>query len=112
MAGFLPRLTALLGADATDVVSSDHGENASEHGLLDHQFSLHDTVLREPLLVRYPGGDGAGDECAQLVQSQHPFATVLALSGVHAGSTASNRVPSEPPRRSHRNHVTAQNPGP
>ena len=110
MAGFLPRLTALLGADATVVVSSDHGENVGEHGLLDHQFSLHDTVLRVPLLVRYPGGDGAGDECAQLVQWQDLFATVLALGGVDPGSTASSRVLPGPPGGSPRDVVLAEYP--
>ncbi len=36
------------------VVTSDHGENLGEHGLVDHQGSLHETVLRVPLLVAGP----------------------------------------------------------
>ena len=34
------------------VITSDHGENVCDHGLMDHQFSLHQTVLHVPLLVR------------------------------------------------------------
>ncbi|MBC8188122.1 MAG: sulfatase [Proteobacteria bacterium] len=36
------------------VVTSDHGEHFGEHGLLDHEFSVRDTVLRIPLVVHGP----------------------------------------------------------
>ena len=51
------------------VVTSDHGENIGDHGLMDHQCSLNDTVLRVPLLVRLPGASQRGrrDDLAQLV---------------------------------------------
>ena len=31
--------------DAALFVTSDHGENLGEHGLIEHQFSVHETVL-------------------------------------------------------------------
>jgi arylsulfatase A-like enzyme len=37
------------------VVTSDHGEHLGEHRLLDHEFSVHDAVLRIPLVVHGPG---------------------------------------------------------
>ncbi len=37
------------------VVTSDHGEHFGEHRLLDHEFSVRDTVLRIPLVVHGPG---------------------------------------------------------
>ena len=37
------------------VVTADHGENLGEHNLLWHFFSLHDTLIRVPLIVRSPG---------------------------------------------------------
>jgi arylsulfatase A-like enzyme len=49
-------------------ITSDHGENLGEHGAMDHQASLHDTVLRIPFLVRFPGRDRTGSrpDMAQL----------------------------------------------
>jgi arylsulfatase A-like enzyme len=38
------------------VVTSDHGENLGDHGLMDHQFSVHETLLRVPLVIRDPTG--------------------------------------------------------
>lgn len=40
--------------DCIVVVTSDHGENLGEHGLVDHQASLHESVLRVPLFVTGP----------------------------------------------------------
>ena len=37
------------------VVTSDHGELLGEHGLTGHEFSVHEELLRVPLLVRLPG---------------------------------------------------------
>ncbi|MHC5210745.1 MAG: sulfatase [Planctomycetota bacterium] len=42
------------------IVTSDHGEHLGEHGLLGHDFSLYDTVLRVPLVLRYPKALPAG----------------------------------------------------
>jgi arylsulfatase A-like enzyme len=36
------------------IITSDHGENIGEHGLMGHQYCLYDTVLRVPLIIRYP----------------------------------------------------------
>lgn len=33
------------------VVVSDHGENIGDHGLMDHQYSVHDTLIHVPLIV-------------------------------------------------------------
>lgn len=41
------------------VVTSDHGEAFFEHGELLHT-TIHEEVLRVPLLVRWPGGPGGG----------------------------------------------------
>ncbi len=43
------------------VVTADHGENLGEHGLMDHQFSLHQTLLHVPLVVRMSGGEPADE---------------------------------------------------
>lgn len=36
------------------IVVGDHGENIGDHGLMAHRFSVHDTLLHVPLIVRYP----------------------------------------------------------
>lgn len=51
----------------TIVITSDHGENVCDHGLMDHQFSLHQTVLHVPLLVRSADRSGAGSRVSGLV---------------------------------------------
>ena len=57
----LEAILALLGDQSASglvtVVTSDHGEHFGEHRLLDHEFSVRDTVLRIPLVVhgRAPG---------------------------------------------------------
>lgn len=46
--------------DAVLIVTSDHGENLGDHGLVDHQVSLHESVLRVPLILRGPGVPALG----------------------------------------------------
>jgi arylsulfatase A-like enzyme len=46
--------------DTITVITSDHGEHLGEHGLMDHQYSLSETLLRVPLAVRWPGREHAG----------------------------------------------------
>lgn len=36
------------------VVVGDHGENLGDHGRMAHRFSVHDTLLHVPLVVRHP----------------------------------------------------------
>jgi arylsulfatase A-like enzyme len=55
--------------DTVFVVTSDHGENIGDHGLMDHQYSLYDTLIHVPLVV--DGGSfangGVRDELVSLV---------------------------------------------
>ena len=36
------------------IITSDHGENLGEHGMIDHLFSMYDTTIHIPLIIRYP----------------------------------------------------------
>ena len=38
----------------TLIITADHGENIGEHGMVGHQFSFHDTLLRVPLIIYTP----------------------------------------------------------
>jgi arylsulfatase A-like enzyme len=94
---FLAELVAMLkthGLYETSVliVASDHGENLGEHDLIEHQFSVHETLLAVPLVIRAPGQlePGAHDEPVMLTDL---FATILDLARVEG-------VPGRPHSRS------------
>ena len=69
--------------DATCVaIVSDHGENLGEHGgLLDHCFSLHQTLLHVPLIIRYPPLFPKGLRLPALVSTTSLFRTILDEAG-------------------------------
>ncbi|MCU0727379.1 MAG: sulfatase-like hydrolase/transferase [Planctomycetes bacterium] len=68
--------------DTVFVVVADHGENLGEHGLVDHQGSLHRTVLHVPLVVRYPPRFPAGTVREELVRLEDLTPTILDLCGL------------------------------
>ncbi|MBI4560091.1 MAG: sulfatase [Candidatus Hydrogenedentes bacterium] len=59
------------------VVLSDHGENLGEHNLVDHVFSLNETLIQIPLIVHYAPGFASGGCDDRNVQISDLFATVL-----------------------------------
>ena len=67
------------------VFCSDHGENLGDHGLMDHMFSVHDSITSVPLIVRYPGETQRGTEHG-LVQTLDIFPTVASLVGRNGAS--------------------------
>jgi arylsulfatase A-like enzyme len=64
------------------IVMSDHGENIGEHALMAHRFSVHETLLRVPLIVRYPQVFPPGGRVEAYVQLTDIFPTILDLLGV------------------------------
>jgi arylsulfatase A-like enzyme len=70
--------------NAVIIVTSDHGENLGEHGFLDHQFGVFETLIDVPLVVRAPGRLAAGhrDDPVMLTDI---YDTVLELAGVEDG---------------------------
>ncbi|MGE3536306.1 MAG: sulfatase [Candidatus Tectimicrobiota bacterium] len=64
------------------IITSDHGENLGEHGLMSHAYSLHDTLLHVPLLVRYPACFPPGQRVQQQVQLTDLFPTILDVLGL------------------------------
>ena len=63
------------------IVTSDHGENLGDHGLVDHQFGVFETLLAVPLVIRAPGRMPAGERVDPVMLTD-VFATVLDLAGV------------------------------
>lgn len=68
--------------DTIVAVAGDHGENLGDHGLLDHKMSVHDTLLRVPLVIRYPRRIAAGRVVTAPVQMHDLYPTLLGLAGV------------------------------
>ena len=63
-------------------VTSDHGDEFLEHGRFGHSNNLLDVTLRVPLVVRFPGGAGAGRRLATPVGLVDLAPTLLAAAGV------------------------------
>ena len=70
--------------DTVLIVTSDHGENLGEHGMVDHVFSLYETTVRIPLLVRFPGVFPAGERVDEAVQIVDVYTTLASLAGLEA----------------------------
>ncbi|WP_255167310.1 sulfatase [Natrononativus amylolyticus] len=68
------------------VIVGDHGENLGDHGLMDHQYCLYDTLVRVPLVVRYPDAFDAGETADQLVELRDLYPTILELAGLETPS--------------------------
>lgn len=66
------------------VVTSDHGEAFFEHGRLLHS-TLHEEIVRVPLLVRWPGGAGAGEVRTVPTSSIDLAPTLLRAAGLGTG---------------------------
>jgi len=81
----LERLFALLEADGAMantvvVVTSDHGEQFGEHGLMDHGNSLYEPLIRVPLVVVFPPGLPAGATVDASVTTRDLAATLTELT--------------------------------
>lgn len=68
------------------VVSADHGEELFEHGWVGHasttlSASLHEELVRIPLLVRFPGGEHGGSRIAEPARGVDVLPTVLDALG-------------------------------
>jgi Arylsulfatase A and related enzymes len=62
------------------IVTSDHGENIGDHGLMDHQYCLRDTLLHVPLVMRGPGVEPG--RRGGLVELRDLYQTLLAAAEI------------------------------
>ena len=94
----LGRLLALLEergvlADAAVFVTSDHGENLGDHGLVEHQYSVHESLLAVPLVARLPGGALPPGRNDAPVMTTDVFATVVELAGLALPAARPHSIP-------------------
>ncbi len=62
------------------IVTSDHGEEFTEHGSVLHE-KLYHTVTRVPLVVRPPGGPGSVHRVPEIVELTDVLPTLLDIAG-------------------------------
>lgn len=68
------------------VFTSDHGEELAERGWIGHTRTLHHELVGLPLIVRLPGGEGAGTVVETLLPQRDLYATILDWCGLPVGS--------------------------
>lgn len=64
------------------IVTSDHGEELGEHGLVGHSRSIYNTVFQIPLIVRYPKAFAPGSRHKNVVEIIDFFPTILDVTGI------------------------------
>lgn len=81
--------------DALIVVVGDHGELFGEHGLMFHPMDVDpvDELVRTPLLVKYPGGEHAGEAFSHLVQHADILPTIARVKGLPTDAVPETAYP-------------------
>lgn len=76
------------------VITSDHGEELFDHGQFEHGHSMHEEVLRVPLLIKMPEGRPADPVVTQTVGLAALGQTFLELAGADpSGPAGETRIP-------------------
>lgn len=65
---------------------SDHGEHFGDHGLMSHELSIYDSLIRVPLILRHPASIPAGTRISNVVQTVDLFPSILRFTHVPSGS--------------------------
>ena len=77
--------------EATIVLFSDHGEGLGDHGEEEHGIFLYRETIQIPLILKLPGGRGAGRRVATPVQHIDLFPTIMLLAtGSHLSLTTAD----------------------
>jgi arylsulfatase A-like enzyme len=66
------------------VLVSDHGEEFFDHGWWQHGKTLYEEQLAVPLIIRFPGGVGAGERDDRIAQHIDLLPTMLDLAGLES----------------------------
>lgn len=81
LGALLDFLESVGGLDNTVIIiTSDHGENIGDHGLMDHQYCVYDSLAHIPLIIHHTDHFPTGKE-DHLIQHTDLFPTILDLAG-------------------------------
>ncbi len=64
------------------VIFGDHGDNLGEHGLMSHKWCLYDTLIKVPLIVKYPKSMSLHGEKNGIVQQTDVVPTIIDMLGL------------------------------
>jgi len=69
--------------DSLIIVTSDHGESFMDHHLyVGHGLTLYEEEVRVPLIVKFPGGQFAGERCDDVVRLIDLYPTICEAAGI------------------------------
>jgi arylsulfatase len=115
VSAFIERLKQLgIYDNSMILITSDHGEAFSEHGLVEHQRVLYQELIRVPLLVKLPAGQEPPLQPAGPVSLVDLFPTILATAGIPhgAGSGAGSIFEAQSPEIFCETHSVGDESGP
>jgi arylsulfatase A-like enzyme len=72
------------------VVTADHGEELTEHGLIGHGWSVYDWELHVPFVLYHPVHFAGGQRVSEPVQTVDLFPTILELLGLDRTTVANH----------------------
>ena len=67
--------------DTVIAIVGDHGENIGDHGLMDHQYCLYESLIHVPCFIRHPDFFPANKTLEGLIELRDLFATIVDVSG-------------------------------
>lgn len=95
--------------DTLIIVTADHGENLGDHGSIDHLFSMYDSTLHIPMVLRHPTSFEAGRVDTALASPIDLLPTILSVAGVPLPDIEIDGVDLSQPERTARRFVVAEN---
>jgi arylsulfatase A-like enzyme len=95
--------------DTVVVLLADHGESLGEHRLFEHRYTVYQTLLHVPLVIRYPKAVAAG-RIDRPVSTMDLFATLLKLTKQEVPAGCERSVDLFAPERPSVVHSTLRDP--
>ncbi|WP_435118892.1 sulfatase [Halolamina sp. C58] len=74
------------------IIFGDHGDSFGEDGIFGHQYSVSDSIIRVPLIIRDPTNVLAQGNHSDIVQLNDLFPTILDLCGIEPPETNSHSL--------------------
>ncbi|WP_227357574.1 sulfatase-like hydrolase/transferase [Haladaptatus salinisoli] len=72
-------LINFLKPETTVIIAGDHGENIGDFDLMDHQYSVQQTLLHVPLII---SGPNTPTKSSELVELRDIYPTILDMAGI------------------------------